>query len=119
MSTEGFTAFLLVPVAAVIAMVTLIGLPIGFAAALLFALALYAAKLPSAVWIGDRLLGLTGRPGASPYAAMAIAHSPALPVVRHPLRRVALLARRHMARPRRHGRVRPPVPGFARERGVA
>ena len=68
MSTEGFTAFLLVPVAAVIAMVTLIGLPIGFAAALLFALALYAAKLPIAVWIGDRLLGLTGRPGASPYA---------------------------------------------------
>ena len=68
----GFTAFLLVPVAAVIAMVTLVGLPIGFAAALLFALALYAAKLPIAVWIGDRLLGLTGRPGASPYAAMTI-----------------------------------------------
>ena len=68
----GFTAFLLVPVAAVIAMVTLIGLPIGIAAALLFGLALYAAKLPIAVWIGDRLLGLAGRPGASPYAAMAV-----------------------------------------------
>ena len=67
----GFTAFLLVPVAAVIAMVTLIGMPIGLAAALLFALALYAAKLPIAVWIGGRLLGLAGRPGASPYAAMA------------------------------------------------
>lgn len=68
----GFTAFLLVPVAAVIAMVTLVGMPIGLAAALLFALALYAAKLPIAVWIGGRLLGLAGRPGASPYAAMAI-----------------------------------------------
>ena len=68
----GFTAFLLVPVAAGIAMVTLVGLPIGVAAALLFAVALYAAKLPIAVWIGDRLLGLAGRPGASPYAAMAI-----------------------------------------------
>ena len=68
----GFTAFLLVPVAAGIAMVTLVGLPVGVAAVLLFGLALYAAKLPIAVWIGDRLLGLAGRPGASPYAAMAI-----------------------------------------------
>ena len=68
----GFAAFLLVPVAAAIAMATLVGLPIGLAAALLFGLALYAAKLPAAVWIGDRLLGLAGRPGASPYAAMAL-----------------------------------------------
>lgn len=68
----GFTAFLLIPVAAVIAIVTLVGLPIGVAAVLLFSLALYAAKLPIAVWIGGRLLGLAGRPGASPYAAMAI-----------------------------------------------
>ena len=68
----GFTAFLLVPVAAVVAMVTLIGLPIGLAAALLFGLALYAAKLPIAVWLGDRLLARVGRPGASPYAAMGL-----------------------------------------------
>ena len=68
----GFAAFLLVPVAACIAMVTLVGLPIGFAAALLFGLALYAAKLPLAVCIGDRLLSLAGRPNASPYAAMAL-----------------------------------------------
>ena len=68
----GFTAFLLVPVAAGVAMVTLIGLPIGLAAGLLFGLALYAAKLPIAVWIGGRLLGLAGRPGASPYAAMGV-----------------------------------------------
>ena len=68
----GFTAFLLIPVAAVIAIVTLVGLPIGVAAVLLFGLALYAAKLPIAVWIGGRLLGLAGRPGASPYAAMAV-----------------------------------------------
>ena len=68
----GFAAFLLVPVAAAIAMATLVGLPIGIAAALLFGLALYAAKLPVAVWIGDGLLGYAGRPGASPYAAMAL-----------------------------------------------
>ena len=68
----GFSAFLLAPVAAGIAMVTLVGLPIGLAAALLFGLALYAAKLPLAICIGDRLLNLIGRPGASPYAAMAL-----------------------------------------------
>ena len=68
----GFTAFLLIPVAAAIAIVTLVGLPIGVAAVLLFGLALYAAKLPIAVWLGGRLLGLAGRPGASPYAAMAV-----------------------------------------------
>ena len=68
----GFAAFLLVPVAAAIATATLVGLPIGLAAFLLYGLALYAAKLPAAVWIGDRLLGLAGRPGASPYAAMAL-----------------------------------------------
>ena len=68
----GFAAFLLVPVAAGIAMATLVGLPIGLAAALLFGLALYAAKLPTAIWLGDRLLGLAGRPGASPYAALTL-----------------------------------------------
>lgn len=68
----GFAAFLLVPVAAGIAMVTLVGLPLGLATALLFGIALYAAKLPVAVWIGDRLLSRAGRAGASPYAAMAL-----------------------------------------------
>lgn len=68
----GFAAFLLIPVVAVFAMVTLVGLPIGMAAILLFGLALYTAKLPIAVWLGDRLLGLAGRPGASPYLAMAL-----------------------------------------------
>ena len=68
----GFAAFLLVPVAAGVAMATLVGLPVGLATALLFGLALYAAKLATAVWMGDRLLGLAGRPGASPHAAMAL-----------------------------------------------
>ena len=68
----GFAAFLLVPLAAGIAMATLVGLPVGLAAALLFGVAVYAAKLPTAVWMGDRLLGLAGRPGASPHAAMAL-----------------------------------------------
>ena len=68
----GFAAFLLVPAAAGIAMITLVGLPFGVATALLFGVALYAAKLPVAVWIGNRLLSRAGRAGASPYAAMAL-----------------------------------------------
>ena len=68
----GFGAFLVVPAAAAVAMVTLIGLPLGVVAILLFGVALYVAKLPVAVWVGGRLLALAGRSDASPYAAMAI-----------------------------------------------
>ena len=114
----GFSAFLLVPVAAAIAMVTLVGLPIGLAAALLFGLALYAAKLPLAVCIGDRLLGLTGRPSASPYAAMALGILLLYLLFAIPLRRVAVLARRHVAGPGRHDCLRPAVPGAPRPRRV-
>ena len=68
----GFGAFLIVPVAAVVVMMTVVGLPIGLIGALLFGVALYVAKLPIAVWAGGQLLARAGRPGASPYAAMAV-----------------------------------------------
>ena len=68
----GFGAFLIVPVGAAVVMMTLVGLPIGIIATLLFAVALYVAKLPIAVWAGDQLLARAGRPDASPYAAMAV-----------------------------------------------
>ena len=68
----GFGAFLIVPVAAGVVMITVVGLPIGVIAALLFGVALYAAKLPVAVWAGGQLLARAGRPDASPYAAMAV-----------------------------------------------
>ena len=67
----GFGAFLIVPVGAAVVMMTLVGLPIGIIAVLLFTVALYVAKLPIAVWAGGQLLARAGRPGASPYAAMA------------------------------------------------
>ena len=68
----GFGAFLIVPVAAVLVMATVVGLPIGVIAALLFGVALYVAKLPIAAWAGGLLLARAGRPGVSPYAAMAV-----------------------------------------------
>lgn len=68
----GFGAFLIVPVGAAVVMMTLVGLPIGIIAVLLFTVALYVAKLPIAAWAGEQLLARAGRPGASPYAAMAV-----------------------------------------------
>ena len=52
--------------AAGLAILTLVELPVGLAAAL------YAAKLAITVWIGGWLLGRNGRPAAPPYATMAL-----------------------------------------------
>ena len=68
----GFGALLIVPVAAALVMATVVGLPIGIIALLLYAVALYVAKLPTAVWAGGLMLARAGRPEASPYAAMAV-----------------------------------------------
>jgi cytoskeletal protein CcmA (bactofilin family) len=61
---------------AVLAENTTVGALLGFAAFLVVpagsVVALYAAKLPVAAWVGGRLLALAGRPAASPYAAMAL-----------------------------------------------
>ena len=67
----GFGAFLIVPIAAVVVMLTVVGVPIGLIAILLFGMAMYLAKLPIAAWAGEWLLARAGRPEASPYAAMA------------------------------------------------
>ena len=67
----GFGAFLIVPIAAVIVMLTVVGVPIGIIVTLLFGVALYLAKLPTAAWAGEWLLARAGWSDASPYAAMA------------------------------------------------
>ena len=66
----GFAPFLLVPVAAGLAILTLVALPVGLAAAP------YAVKLPVTVWIGGWLLGRNRRPAASPYATVALGVAP-------------------------------------------
>ena len=68
----GFGAFLIVPIATVVVMLTVVGVPLGLIVMLLFGAALYLAKLPAAAWVGERLLANAGRPDPSPYAAMAI-----------------------------------------------
>ncbi len=68
----GFGAFLFVPVASFVAIVLIIPLPLGVLALTLFGIALYLAKLPVAVWIGTRLLSLTGKSVPSPYLAFPV-----------------------------------------------
>jgi len=68
----GFGAFLIVPIGAAVVMVTVVGLPVGIIAVLLFGMAVYVAKLPIAVWAGGQLLTRAGRTDPSPYAAMAV-----------------------------------------------
>jgi len=45
------------PIAAILACITIVGLSLGLAALLLYGIALYAAQVFVAMWIGDRLLG--------------------------------------------------------------
>ena len=68
----GFGAFLIVPIATVVVMLTLVGVPLGLIVMLLFGAALYLAKLPTAAWVGAWLLARVGRSDASPYAGMAV-----------------------------------------------
>ncbi len=71
-SLLGFAAFLIIPIASVVAMATLIGLPVGLATFILYWVILYVAKIPVAVWAGGRLLSMAGRPDVSPYLALLI-----------------------------------------------
>lgn len=45
------------PIAAILACITIVGLSLGVAVLLLYGIALYAAQVFVAMWIGDRLLG--------------------------------------------------------------
>ena len=68
----GFAAFLVVPAAALLAVVLVISLPLGLITLALYLVALYLAKMPVAVWLGGRLAGLVGLRSLSPYAGLLI-----------------------------------------------
>jgi cytoskeletal protein CcmA (bactofilin family) len=68
----GFGAFLVVPAASLLAILLIISLPLGVVSLVLFLVALYVAKMPVAVWLGDRLLSLLGSSAPSPYLAIVI-----------------------------------------------
>lgn len=58
---------ILVPVAIILAAITIIGIPLALVTAAVYVIVLYLGRVPLAVWIGNRVLGArarTGRQGA-------------------------------------------------------
>jgi cytoskeletal protein CcmA (bactofilin family) len=68
----GFGTFLMVPTASALAIVLLVSLPLGVIALGAFLIALYLAKIPVALWLGDRILRLAGAASPSPFAAVVV-----------------------------------------------
>jgi hypothetical protein len=69
----GFVIFIVMPIGAIIAMVVVIGVPLGVLTLLLFMVALYLARLVTAQAVGGLILRRFGK-GAEPsaYAALAV-----------------------------------------------
>ena len=67
----GFLCVVATPVAAIIAGVTLVGLPVALVAVALWALAIYLAKIPVALFLGRTILGPRGFGGRPPLALLA------------------------------------------------
>lgn len=68
----GFIATIVVPVAAVVICLAVVTIPLSFLLLLLYVIALYLAKLPVAIWLGQRILGRAGRAVPSPFACLAL-----------------------------------------------
>jgi len=68
----GFGSFLVVPAACLLAILLVISLPLGVMTLVIFAVTLYLAKLPVALWVGRRILSAVGRPAASPFLCLAL-----------------------------------------------
>ncbi|HEY3246805.1 MAG TPA: polymer-forming cytoskeletal protein, partial [bacterium] len=70
----GFVLCVVVPVAIVLSFVTVIGIPVGGVALLLYLATLYPAKVFTAAWIGDWAMNRLqpGNPNRSPYMEMLV-----------------------------------------------
>ncbi len=68
----GFLTFIVVPVAAVVSCILIITIPFAALVLALYALLVYLAKAPVAVWIGRLIFRKLGRPETSPYKSLAI-----------------------------------------------
>lgn len=53
----GLLFLIATPIAAILACITIVGLGLGLSALLLYGIALYAAQIFVAMWVGDRILG--------------------------------------------------------------
>jgi cytoskeletal protein CcmA (bactofilin family) len=63
----GFMAVIVVPVAAVISCILIVTIPLAVLVLLLYLVAIYLAKVPVGVWLGQRVLKALGRTDPSPY----------------------------------------------------
>jgi hypothetical protein len=61
----GLVALILTPVVAFIACLTLVGIPLGIAGILLWALAMYGAQVFLGTWLGTKLMGEPSGTGAT------------------------------------------------------
>jgi cytoskeletal protein CcmA (bactofilin family) len=69
----GFVLLVTVPVAAVLLLLTVVGIPVGLIALGLYAVTLYTGQVFTGRWVGEALLArVLRRPSASPYAATAV-----------------------------------------------
>ncbi len=68
----GFLILVAVPVAIVLVMVTIVGIPLGLVALLLYFATLYPAQVFSALWLGTTLLGRSRQPASSPYLGLLL-----------------------------------------------
>lgn len=83
----GFLTLIVVPVALLLSCLLIVTIPFALIALLVFALLVYLARFPVAMWIGGWLLPRIGRPEAGPYArvvtgVVAIYLLLAIPVVK-------------------------------------
>jgi hypothetical protein len=63
----GLGWIILVPIACIIAVITIIGIPLALVATAVYLVLLYLGRTPTAIWLGRRVLGaraVTGRQGA-------------------------------------------------------
>ncbi len=95
----GFILLVVVPVAALLVALTVIGIPLSIVAVLLYLASLYPAQIFPAMWLGQGIMRSLGRGGAppSPYLAMTVgvilfAIAVAVPFIGWLLRLVVLLA---------------------------
>jgi cytoskeletal protein CcmA (bactofilin family) len=68
----GFITAVVTPVAMLLACILIITIPLVFIAALLFAVLVYLAKVPVAIWLGDWIMKRFGRTDSSPYLSLVI-----------------------------------------------
>ncbi len=68
----GFITTIVIPVALAIVCVLIITIPLVVMALLVFLMVVYLAKVPVAIWAGDRVLRRLGRSAASPYLSLTV-----------------------------------------------